>query len=258
MKKVIIPLVLIVITAILIVFCSPGTQANALEYMKNSPEQRLQMANERIEEIRNTPDQKSEVMISLKKETHFKDVGSILPKDCEIISEFHSFTSSVKTVYGGYFECANKSVEDIQTDYYDEIHALVVNAIKEQEKILDEIDSRLDIIQEYQKTPSIQKDNASFDEDAIAKEIKPETISVPENALTDYEEVLKEYKAAKDQLRHLMEQKESMEAGKFFITGVRVKAKNSDIYSLAKSGKVLAVEILNFDNNDIITPIIAK
>jgi hypothetical protein len=44
---------------------------------------------------------------------------------------------------------------------------------------------------------------------------------------------------------------------KFFHLPSEVFAQE-DIYSLAKSGKVLAVEILNFDNNDIITPIIAK
>lgn len=258
MRKVIIPLVLVVIIAVSIVFNFPSPQANALEYMKNSPEQRIQMANERIENIKNTPNQKSEVMISLMKGTLFKDVANLLPKDCKIISEFHSFTSSVKTVYGGYYDCTNKSIEDIQTDYYKEIHALVVNGIKEQKKILDEIESRLNINQEYPKLSNIQKNNVSFDEDAIAKEIKPETIAVPENTLPNYDEVLMEYKAAKEQLTHLQEQKEDMEAGKFFITGIRVKAKNSDLYALAKSGKVLAVEILNYDNNNIITPIITK
>jgi len=256
MRKVIFPLVLVLIIAVSIVFSFPKSKANALEYMKNSPEQRIQMSNERIENLKNAPNKKSEVMISLMKGTLFKDVANILPKDCEIISEFHSFTSSVKTVYGGYFDCTNKSIEDIQNDYYKEIYALVDNGIKEQETILNEIESRLSIIQENQESSNIQNNNVSYDEDAIAKGIKPETIEVPENTQTNLDEILMEYKAAKEQLTHLQEQKENMEKGKFFITGIRVKAKNSDLYTLAKSGKVLAVEILDFDNNNIITPII--
>lgn len=235
MRNVIIPLVLIIIIIISIAFIFRNSRASTLEYMKNSPEQRILMANERIENIRNTPDKKSEAMISLMKETLYNDVAALLPENCEIISEFHSYTSSVKTVYGGYYDCANKSIEDIQTDYYDQIYGLVVNGIGEQEKMLDEIESRL-----------------------VAVGIDPETEAVPENTPHDYDELLKEYKVAKEHLIHLQEQKQDMEAGRFYITGIRVKAKNSDLYALAKSGKVLAVEILNFDNNDIITPVITE
>ena len=61
--------------------------------------------------------------------------------------------------------------------------------------------------------------------------------------------------SAKNNLDQFKQQKETMDNGKFYIYGLRLVMTGSEIEKLQQAKNVTLVEILDFDNNDIITPL---
>ena len=56
--------------------------------------------------------------------------------------------------------------------------------------------------------------------------------------------------------RMLLRQKEAMENGQFCISGIRIVATAEQVKTILNNEKVFLVEALNFDNNNIISPLI--
>lgn len=62
--------------------------------------------------------------------------------------------------------------------------------------------------------------------------------------------------SSEDNLRMLISQREAMDRGEFLVYGMRIVMSGRDIADILDSEYVLAVEILNFDNNNVIVPIL--
>ena len=60
----------------------------------------------------------------------------------------------------------------------------------------------------------------------------------------------------KEKLDFYKAQKQSMDSNSFILTGIRIIAENNSLVEMLSSSEIIAIEILNFDNNDLITPII--
>ncbi len=63
-------------------------------------------------------------------------------------------------------------------------------------------------------------------------------------------------KEAERRLTQLILQKEAMENGDFMISGIRLKATGENISKLLGYEKIALIEILEFDNNSLISPML--
>jgi hypothetical protein len=163
-------------------------------------------------------------------------LATFLPESSEIISEFHFCASTVKTEYGGYVDCQDKSVAQIQSDYYAEIYEMIVASIEAQSNLLSGVEAR---IQEEAELGGLDP----------SAEPDPDAPSILDSYKMERESIVAD-------LEHMRQQKESMDAGLFAVSGVRLRAKNAEIAAIAGLPQVLAVENLHYDNNSVITPII--
>ena len=53
----------------------------------------------------------------------------------------------------------------------------------------------------------------------------------------------------------MQKEKHAMETGQMQINGMKIKGTGSEVLALTKDKNIIAVEILDFDNNNMITPI---
>lgn len=257
-----------IILGIVFMFIGP-TQVSALEHMKYSNQERLDLAKYNYDIFKEKPNEKSEVLISFNKNISQYDVPELIPSDCKVIAEFHSFSVNDRTITGKYVNNDGKDILEVQDAYFDEIYQLVVNRKNKLEKKIRNLEEekaeiKFDLdalnLQTVSTTSDVSDMNADKD---VAENGKPiqenDKISVPDRQEEYAEyiaEIEKEISAMQKCLKNLILQKESMDKGEFNITGVRILDKNSEIYELTQKSQVKAIEILDFDNNNLIKPII--
>ena len=203
----------------------PVSKASAAEYMAQTASERITSASSAYAYFTANPNQTTEVLVSLDS-LESANLASLLPSDCEIVSLFHEFTYGGTSVYGGYRNCAQKTLPQIQRTYFDEIYGLVEATIVDLEKRISDYNEQL--LLDYGGAASI---------DSVANQ---------DVEMFELKEKLDFYKA----------QKQSMDSNSFILTGIRIIAENNSLVEMLSSSEIIAIEILNFDNNDLITPII--
>ena len=208
------------------------TPVSAAEYVKYTAEQRLENAAARYGELKKNPSKKTEVLISFKNVT-LDELTDILPENAEIVRVFHYYTYNGKTVTGAYAACEGKNLAEIQSSYYCEIHGM--------------IESNIAALEEEKQ--------AVYEQYMLDFSIAPEDFN-PEDMLPEWEYDGETVEEIEERIAYNRKHLEDMENGKFDLRGIRIKAVNSDIEKLIESDKVFMVEILDFDNNDIIVPVI--
>lgn len=206
------------------------TPISAIEYIKNTALQRKEIAESKYNEFKKNENQSTEVLISLSN-IELNNLKDILPIDCEIVSIFHFYRYGDMIVSGSYIDCKGKSMTQIQSAYYYEIYNLVDGNLNH---LKHELNSYYD---QYMLDYSIAEADFNFD---IVKENHEKEISIEE--LTR-------------KIEFYSEQLESIKSGEFSIYGIRIIAKNSDILNIINNKHVSIIEKLEFDNNNIITPI---
>ena len=191
--------------------------------MQLSKENRFEYAQKRYEEFTNNPDTEFEVLISFKIARH-TDIIALLSDQDNIISVFHCFRYRFGENAGdGYTECEGKDAKQVFENYYDNIYSSVVGQVEFYDEYIESL-----------------KESFGYDEEG-----NTEPNIALETALNDAEKALAQY----------IMQKEAMELEGFHIYGVRLVMTGAEISELITSDAVALVEILDFDNNDLITPI---
>ena len=223
---VLISLILILLT-VFVLWVRFDSKISALEYMELDATTRRSYAEKRYNVFEKNLDNYSDVLIT----TEHKRISCILeklPEDCKIIRVFHCFSCNGRVMTGGYLDCKSKGKNEIQSSYYDEIHQLLVGAIDNTKKRLREIDGQ--ILEDYSGELPTSDVERSNDEEEL---------------LIDLESKLKYYEA----------QLNDLEENNLQIYGIRIVMKNSDIEKLTHDPDVKLIEIMDFDNNDIVTPL---
>lgn len=216
-------LISLVAIATIVLACSVfPLNAKAADYMRLSKENRIEYAQKRYEEFTNNPDKKFEVLISLK-EVPYTEISALLSGQGDIISAFHCFEANGECAVGGYTECEGKNAEKVIEDYYANIYNLVAGQVEGYDDYIESL-----------------KQSYGYDEEAS----KEPNIAL-ETALKDAEHSLAQF----------VLQKEAMDRGEFYIYGVRLVMTGAEIDKLIASDVVALVEILDFDNDDLLTPI---
>jgi len=218
---------LLILTTAFVLWLSVDSKISAMEYMKLNATERKSYAEERYNVFEKNPKDYNDVLITTKHK-RINYIFDKLPEDCEIISVYHCFTYNGRTMTGAYFDCKSKGKNEIQSAYYDEIHQLVLGAIDNNKKRLREINGQF--LEDYSDDLPISVVERSNDEEEL---------------LRDLESKLKYYEA----------QLNDLEENNLQIYGLRIVAKNIDLEKLTHDPDVKIIEIMNFDNNDIVTPL---
>lgn len=232
-KKVVIGTSLAAILALIIVsvvvFSLP---ASAAEYMKNTAVQRKELAEARYDELISNPQKESEVLISLKN-VNLNQLNDLISDDYEIISVYHYYTDGKKVVTGAYTACSGKKISEIQSAYLSEISGMLESNIQ---GLTSDIDN---YYYQYMLDYSIDVDD--FDPLTIDPDWAQEESLAELNERLLFNTI------------HL----EKVKGGEIILRGVRVKGLNSDIVKLLDSDNISMIEILDFDNNNLIAPVIS-
>ena len=212
----------VAIVSIILAYSVFPLYTNASKYMQLSKESRIEYAQKRYEEFTNHPDKEFEVLISFKM-TWYSDIIALLSNQGNMITAFYCFERFGEYAGGGYTECEGKDAKQVFENYYDNIYNSVVGQVEFYDEYIESLKESFEYDEEVSTGPNIAL----------------------ETALNDAEQALAQYIA----------QKEAMEHGGFHIYGVRLVMTGAEIESILRSDLVGLVEILDFDNNDLLTPI---
>lgn len=231
--------------------------ASAAEYMQLSKESRVAYAQERYALFTSNPDKKYEIMISFN-EVPYTEIAALISDQSTVISAFHCFEANGQCAVGGYTECEGKTAERVISDYYTSIYNLVVGQIESYDDYVRELKKSFGVDSDFSASEganSSKDTGANKLEGTNGKVVDTSPIEINgknKKSNTTLEDVLKD---AELSLSQFVLQKEAMDKGNFHIYGMRVVMTGSEIDALLSSNTVALVEILNFDNNSLITPI---
>ena len=255
------PFFILVSVVVLVAVVLAGTlrpmTASAAEYMQLSKESRMEYAQERYAEFAANPDKKYEILISFN-EVPYTEIATLLSGQSNIISAFHCFEANGECAMGGYTECEGKLAEQVIEDYYASIYNLVVGQIESYDDYVRELKKSFGADTDFSADIDANKSedaDANKLEGANGKVVDTSPIEVSEESkkpTTTLEDALKD---AEHSLAQFLLQKEAMDNGNFHIYGIRIVMTGAEIDALLSSNTVALVEILNFDNNSLITPI---
>jgi len=224
----------IAIVVVMICLNAFAVPASATEYMKKTAVQRLEHAENRYAELRANPEGKTEVLISFK-DVSLSELHALLPQNCDVSVVYHYYTNGTKTVTGAYLRGQGKSIKEIQAAYYSEIHNMLVSNIEACEEE----------IQNYYKLYML--DHSLTEAQFNTMKIDP--------AWTNENETISELE---ERIEFQKEHLRQLKQGNFDLRGIRITASNADIVKMLESNNVLMVEILDFDNNNIVVPVINR
>lgn len=239
----------VVIVAVVLAGTLRPMTASAAEYMQLSKESRMEYAQDRYTEFAANPDKEYEILISFN-EVPYKEIAALLSGQSNIIAAFHCFEANGECVMGGYTECEGKTAEQVIADYYANIYNLVAGQIESYDDYVRELKKSFGEDPEFSAdmhTNQVEEEDANNLEGANGKVVDTSPIEI-----STLEDVLKD---AELSLAQFVLQKEAMDNGDFYIYGIRMVMTGAEIDTLLSSDNVALVEILDFDNNNLITPI---
>ena len=224
-------------------------KASAAEYMKLSIDDRVSRAQSRYSEFAANPKKEYEVLISFK-EVPYTRIATLLEEQDHIISAFHCFNSDGNHAYGGYTECENKSGDEVLFDYYASVYNLVVG----------QIESYVDLVaglRESYQVPDFSLNAQQEDdcEDFFGKEIDTSPIIIEDQIKEPDVTLEDELIEAEQSFLQFVAQKNAMDNGNFYVYGMRIVMTGEGIEEMLANDWVELIEILDFDNNNVITPI---
>lgn len=200
-------------------------KANAADYMKLDYNERIDLAKKEYKCFSRNLDEYTEVLISFTDNIKLKDIDDIISNKFVTISLFHYFVSSKQIITGGYIDCKNKTLNCIQDDYYKDLLFL----------INDKIETLSNEIRKIEK--------------GHLEELEKERCE-------DQQPLTNKIKMYNENIEMLLLQKEEIINNNISVSGIRLYAKNEDIVVLLNDDSVRLIEVLNFDNPDIVTPLL--
>ncbi len=223
--------------------------ASAMEYMQLGRDERIKYAQERYSEFTKKEGQEFEVLVSFKY-IPSDDICKLLSTQDNIISAFHCFDLNGECAIGSYTQCKGKDINKVVDDYYSSVYMLVDG----------QIDSYADYVESLKSSHNINTDFEADERlnevaDTYGKLIDTSPIEVNDEQKKPDMTLEDELRDAEHLLNQFILQKESMENGCFYIYGIRLVMSGADVKALLSNDAVLLIEILDFDNNDLITPI---
>lgn len=233
-----------------------GKNASAEEYMSLEDSEREEHARARYNEFSEHPDREFEILISFK-DASTADIRALLAGEDEIISAFHCFVMPDDVFAGGYTECGGKTIDEVIDDYFASIYNLVTGQLADHDANVQLIIDSYAVGTEGDGEQGTEPD---YDIDTHGKDVDmsplPDEELPEESGEDDLAAALAEDLAYEEKLfQQLTLQKQSMDNGEFTITGIRLVMTGSEITELLNSSKVGLVEILDFANNNVLSPI---
>ncbi|MBR3845868.1 MAG: hypothetical protein IKM40_04790 [Clostridia bacterium] len=223
--------------------------ASAAEYMKLSKASRIEYAKESYSEFSSNPDKEYEILISFNK-ANYKEIADLLSGQDNIISAFHCFEANGECAVGGYVECKGKTAEKVIEDYFSSIYNLVVGQIETYDDFVAELKKSYEV-----ENGSISDNSTNDSYDTYGKEVDTSPIEITGEGKEPCMTLEDELRDAEHSLEQFLLQKEAMDNGDFYIYGIRLLMTGAEIEKILSDENVLLVEILNFDNNNLIVPI---
>ncbi len=239
----------VVIVAVVLAGTLRPMTASAAEYMQLSKESRMEYAQDRYTEFAANPDKEYEILISFN-EVPYKEIAALLSGQSNIIAAFHCFEANGECAIGGYTECEGKVAEKVIEDYYSSIYNLVVGQIESYDNFVEELKKSYEV-----DTDFVADEGANEPDDTYGKKIDTFPVEVNGKSKEPCMTLEDELRDAEHSLTQFVLQKEAMDNGDFYIYGIRLVMTGAEIEELLSSDNVALVEILDFDNNNLITPI---
>lgn len=223
--------------------------ASAAEYMKLSKENRMECAKEHYSEFSANPNKEYEILISFNK-TNYKEIAELLSGQDNIISAFHCFETEDDCAVGGYVDCKGKTAEKVIDDYFSSIYNLVVGQIESYDDLIAELKKLYEVDNSFATGVSV-----SIPDETYGKKVDTSSIKITGKGKEPCMTLEDELRDAEHSLKQFLLQKEAMDNGDFYIYGIRLIATGAEIEKLLSDNNVSLVEILNFDNNNLLVPI---
>jgi len=240
--------VIIAVLASTFVFMRP-VSVSAAEYVRFDKETRVKFAQERYCEFSSNPEKKYEVLVSFKN-VPYKEISSLMAGEDNIISAFHCFEANGECAVGGYTECEGKNAERVVEDYYASIYNLISGQIESYDGFV------AGLRKSFGFDDGFAEEKQAYDlPDTFGKEIDTSPIIIEDSQKEPDMTIEEALQDASHSLAQFVLQKEAMDNGDFYIYGMRLVMTGSEIEKLLSNDIVTLVEILDFDNNSIITPI---
>ena len=224
-------------------------EASATGYMKRSITDRISYEQSRYSEFAANPKKEYEVLISFK-EVPYTRIATLLAEEDHIISAFHCFYAEGNRAYGGYTECENKRGDEVIHDYYASVYNLVVGQIENYDNLIFELKKS------YQVPDfSLNTQHKDEGEKFFGKKIDTSQITI-EEPIKDADVTLEdELIEAEQSYFQFVAQKKAMDNGDFHVYGIRIVMTGEAIEEMLAYDLVELIEILDFDNNNVISPL---
>lgn len=252
------PLFIFVSVVVIVAAVLAGTfrPITASEYMQLSKESRVEYAQERYSQFAENPDKKYEILISFK-EVPYAEIATLLSGQSNIISAFHCFEAGGECAVGGYTECEGKTAEQVIKDYYASIYNLVVGQIESYDDYVAALKESFGVDTDFVASGDANKPNDTFgrDVDTSGKDVDTSSIKISRENKEENTTLETALQDAEHSLSQFVLQREAMDNGNFYIYGIRIVMSGAEIDALLSNKSVALVEILSFDNNNLITPI---
>ncbi len=244
----------IAIIAITLACTLRPVSASAAEHMQLSKESRVEYAQERYSQFAANPDKAYEILISFN-EVPYLEIAELLSGQSNIIAAFHCFEADGKCAVGGYNECEGKTAEKVIKDYFASIYNLVVGQIEGYDDYVAALKKSFGVDDDFVADTNKTNDTYENDVGTSGKAVDTSSIKISGDSKEEHTTLETALQDAERSLSQFVMQKESMENGNFYIYGIRISMTGAEIDALLSSKSVALVEILNFDNNNLITPI---
>lgn len=240
---------IVAIIAVVLVGTLRPVTASAAKYMQLSKESRVEYAQARYAQFAANPDKEYEILISFN-EVPYTEIAALLSGQSNIISAFHCFEADGECAIGSYTECEGKVAAQVIEDYYSSIYNLVVGQIESYDNFVEELKKSYEV-----DTYFVADEGATKSDDTYGKKIDTSPVEVNGKSKEPCMTLEDELRDAERSLTQFVLQKEAMDNGDFYIYGIRLVMTGAEIEELLSSNTVALVEILDFYNNNLLTPI---
>ncbi|MBQ2758202.1 MAG: hypothetical protein IKJ88_08310 [Clostridia bacterium] len=200
---------------------SETQKVSAREYMKFNISDRLAYAENRYNEFAELPEKEFTVMLSFNDDVSLEEYANL-----DIIASYHNLvTESGRQSSGCYINNSQMKSNKIIKAHKEELYDVICSNLSELENKRENLQAELDSLKTYSKESD------------------------------DFCEFYETIEKLQNQIDKLKEDKKALREDKLQISGMKVKGSGAEMLNLIAEDFVYVVEILDFDNNNIITPI---
>lgn len=225
-KKVLQYLTCFVILILSFCFISSPSKVSAKQYMELDSNERIKYATEQYAEFYKKPEEQFTAIVNFN-DISIDSLEELFSENSEILVSYHCIITSNGNVFTGCYD----NVERIKAKNVLIAHRDAINSF-----------TNATLLKLEEKYATLMSDGAN------EKYLKKES-----DANSEYYQVLQKLNQT---INKTKEKQKALLDGKFRISGVKFKATGKEFLKIIDNNAVRLVELLEFDNNNIITPIL--